>query len=163
MQRDSCVEDVSLLTNASAKPLRAVRLAPLKVLADSRELAALVGRELQACRRFSTRLALLIVRLDAPAEPALMQAVGERLRGRLRAGDLVFQLGEGGFGVVLLGAAPAVTIQQRLLKALSGPYGVDGALLNVSLRKWLSDCPTSRFGMDIMGHEKPILPQRPDP
>ena len=81
--------------------------------------------------------------LNATAEPALMLAMGERLRGRLRAGDLAFQLGEDGFGVVLLGAATARTIQRRLLKALSGPYGVDGQLLNVSLRIGVAENPAA--------------------
>ena len=143
MQRDPCVEDTSPMINASAKPLRSMRLAPLRVLADTQALASVVGRELLASRRFSRRLAVLIVRLNATAEPALMLAMGERLRGRLRAGDLAFQLGEDGFGVLLLGAAAALTIQRRLLKALSGPYGVDGQLLNVSLRIGVAENPAA--------------------
>jgi predicted signal transduction protein with EAL and GGDEF domain len=109
---------------------------PLQVLPDLSHFVALIGRELPGCRRLGTRPAVLLVVLDSQPAAALLEAVGARLRARVRASDLVVQLGEEGFGVLLLGAARAdvPAVQTRLQRALNGPYALDEGLQNVRLR-----------------------------
>ncbi len=125
---------------------RLAQLAPLPVLADREHFTAMVGRQLAACRRLGTRPAVLIIEVDAwsagrvavaPARLAgLLQAIGARLRARVRGTDLVAQWGEQRFGVVLLGCgrSDVSMVQERLHKALKGAYGLDDALLQVDLR-----------------------------
>ena len=116
--------------------LRQVPAAPLPVLADLQGLAALVDRQLAACRRNSTQLAVMVLHIDDAVPPALFQAMSERLRGRLRAPDLIFQIGAQAFGVVLLGIGHRQLddVQRRLLRALAGAYGVGDGLVNAKVR-----------------------------
>ncbi len=67
---------------------------------------------------------------------ALMTAVGRRLRSRVRGTDLVLQVGESSFAVLLLdaGLPEAHLVHQRLSVALNGPYGVDAHTMHVRLR-----------------------------
>jgi len=152
------------------QPPRLAQLSDLPQLADTAELAALVGRQLASCRRYGTRLAVLVIAVDAlaqrhgvleaPVMKALLQAMGARLRGRLRGTDLVAQLGEQGFGVVLLGAASAdvPAVQARLRKALSGPYGIEEQLLYVGLRIGAAAYPeVSVSGLDLVRAAEALL------
>lgn len=143
MHRDACDPELSLLINAPAKPARAVALLPVTMLAGMDEMARRVERELMACRRSGGRLAVLVLRFEALIEPTLLAAMGERLRGHVRSSDLVFQLGEQGFGVVLRGAAHPhlAAIQERLHAALNAPYGLGGQLHRAVVRVGLAGQP----------------------
>ena len=64
----------------------------------------------------------------------LLVAVGDRLCGALREGDLAARLGGDEFGVLLVDipdAAYAATVSDRLLSALSAPIHVGGATVTV--------------------------------
>lgn len=130
-------------------PPRKPPFAPLPVLADSAALVEVVSRQLAACRRNGTQLALLVLQGEAAVEPALFDAMSERLRGRVRDTDQIFQLGAGGFAVLLLGAARAhvPAVQRRL--DLAGAYGLDQALHPVSLRIGMAVHPLP----DVTGKE----------
>jgi diguanylate cyclase (GGDEF)-like protein len=62
----------------------------------------------------------------------LLHAVGERLRGCVRAVDTVARLGGDEFAVVLDGMGDTPTlVSQRILAALRQPFSVDGHLLSL--------------------------------
>jgi diguanylate cyclase (GGDEF)-like protein len=62
----------------------------------------------------------------------LLHAVGERLRGCVRAVDTVARLGGDEFAVVLDGMGDTPTlVSQRILTALRQPFSVDGHLLSL--------------------------------
>lgn len=141
MAHDFCVPGfggiVAGLIGADGQALpRQLPAAPLPVLADLQGLGALVDRQLAACRRNSTQLAVLVLHIEDAVPPALFHAMSERLRGHLRATDLIFQIGEQAFGVVLLGIGRShvSNVQRRLLRALDGAYGVGDELGNASVR-----------------------------
>lgn len=125
------------------------------------EFGLLISRQLTQCRRYGGRLAVLWLEAAAlareggpreagaaeapgtataaPASPeteALMQAVGRRVRGRVRGTDMVLQVGENSFAVLLLdaGGFEAGLVQQRLMQALNGPYGVGDGVQHVGLQ-----------------------------
>lgn len=162
MHRDACDPELSLLINAPAKPARAVALLPVTMLAGMDEMARRVERELMACRRSGGRLAVLVLRFEALAEPlaaTMLAAMGERLRGHVRSSDLVFQLGEQGFGVVLRGAAHPhlAAIQERLHAALNSPYGLGGHLHSALVRVGLAGQPTGLVsGADLLLAAEPV-------
>lgn len=70
------------------------------------------------------------------ARAALVTAVGRRLRSRVRGTDLVLQVGESSFAVLLLdaGLSEAHLVHHRLSVALNGPYGVHAHTMHVRLR-----------------------------
>lgn len=120
----------------------APRPAPL-LLDEPPRFAALLDRQLGQCRRYGVCAAVLWLTVEPPAEglppalqSALLEAVGARLASRVRNGDVVAQVGERCFGVVLLeaGRPEAEVVRTRLFKALGGPYGVREQRLLVSLR-----------------------------
>jgi len=106
----------------------------------------LVDRQIAAGRRYGLHPAVLLLELGLPAPDLaagggvvshhLLQAVGARLRSRVRSTDVAVQVGERHFGVVLVGAphAHVPAVQQRLNRALAGPYNMGNALVQVSLR-----------------------------
>lgn len=117
------------------------------------QFAVLLERQLGECRRHGLRAAVLLLEVelaDAPvsaaaaevpgaqgrAQEALLQALGTRLRARVRGGDVVARVGERQFGVVLVDAGrdEAETVRARLHKALCGPYGVETQRLYALLR-----------------------------
>ncbi|MEJ5999783.1 diguanylate cyclase domain-containing protein [Paucibacter soli] len=124
---------------AASRQAQAVACEPL-VLADARQLAAVLNRELVQCRRFG-RGGLSVLLIDAWPHPPLgeplsaeggqrlRQAVAARLRARVRGGDVVATLGEQQhrLAVILLNAGRKESdlVQARLHKALGGPYGVE--------------------------------------
>ena len=73
----------------------------------------------------------------------LMTAVGRRLRSRVRGTDMVLQVGETSFAVLLLdaGLREAHLVQQRLAPALNSPYGVDTRMLQVRLQMGTASFP----------------------
>ena len=126
---------------------RAGELPALELLQDMLGLAALMNRELGQGRRVGTRPALLLMQVEARAERSgqalsalqqqgLLQAVGARLRCRVRGHDVVARIGTLRFAVVLqnMERAPLAQIQARLQRALSGPYELQDELLFASLR-----------------------------
>jgi GGDEF domain-containing protein len=120
--------------------------------------AALVGRELNMARRFGTRPAVLLIDVEvreplgAAAEPqsppalALLDALGARLRGRVRGHDLVARIGERRFGVVLQNVerANVLVVQQRLHQVLSGPYDLAPHPLYAALASGIAKCECPR-------------------
>lgn len=117
------------------------------------QFAVLLERQLGECRRHGLRAAVLLLEVelaDAPAsaaaadgpgaqgraQEALLQALGTRLRARVRGSDVVARVGERQFGVVLVDAGrdEAETVRARLHKALCGPYGVETQRLYALLR-----------------------------
>lgn len=125
---------------------RADELPALELLPDMLGLASLMSRELSQARRVGTRPALLLMQVEARAESGqalsevqqqlLLQALGSRLRGRVRSHDVVARIGMLRFAVVLqnMERAPVAQIQARLQRALSGPYELQDQLLFASLR-----------------------------
>jgi diguanylate cyclase (GGDEF)-like protein len=90
----------------------------------------------------SEPVALLVIDLDDfkvvndtfghGAGDRLLQAVGERLRGCVRAGDTVARLGGDEFAVVLeAGAEAPGIVAQRILVALRQPFAVERRLLSL--------------------------------
>ncbi len=120
------------------------------------EFGLMISRQLTQCRRYGGQLSVLWLETEsaartAVAEPepepepgqdakggpgcgsgdvevhaALMMAVGRRLRSRVRGTDMVLQVGEASFAVLLLdaGGREAQLVHQRLASALNSPYGV---------------------------------------
>lgn len=109
----------------------------LPEVSDLEHFAPLLNRQLGFCRRGGHRLALLLIEVDAESGVAaelsesgrhqLMQAVGARLRARVRESDMVCRIGDRRFGVVLMdaGRIEADVVRTRLHKQLWGPYSID--------------------------------------
>lgn len=122
---------------------RRAAAAPVALLADTAQFAALIGRHLVACRHYGVRHAVILVEIELPPrigntadarmQAQLEQAAGARLRARVRDTDVVAQLGDQRFGVILIDAAKADlnAVQSRLHKAICGHYGIDSRLLYV--------------------------------
>jgi diguanylate cyclase (GGDEF)-like protein len=116
---------------------------PLTGLANRRRFVEQAGRALTD-RPASGMLAALFLDLDDfktvndslghAAGDELLVAVGERIRGTLRSGDLAARLGGDEFGILLVDipdAAFASTVAERMLKALEGTIPVAGTSVNV--------------------------------
>lgn len=129
-------------------PLR-LRPAPPEVIRvpTLEGFASLLNRELGSARRSGAEPALLMLSVrslreadaatDADAEQtqAVLTAMGERLRARVRGSDVVVQIGARRFGVVLqnmAGANPNV-VQMRLQQQLSGAYEHRHVCLSLAL------------------------------
>lgn len=149
--------------NATAEPgLCAGRpraaLPGLIALAGLHGFAALVGRELSTARRFGTRPAVLLIdvevreplgaaALHAPHALALLDALGARLRSRVRGADVVARIGEQRFGVVLQNVerANVRVVQERLQHVLSGAYDLAPHPLYASLASGIAKCECLRI------------------
>ncbi|WP_377158482.1 diguanylate cyclase domain-containing protein [Roseateles sp. UC29_93] len=79
----------------------------------------------------------------AEVRDGLMTAVGRRVRSRVRGTDMVLQVGETSFAVLLLdaGVAEAHLVQHRLETALNGPYGVGAVTMQVRLQMGMASFP----------------------
>lgn len=77
------------------------------------------------------------------AREGLMTAVGRRLRSRVRGTDMVLQVGETSFAVLLLdaGIPESHLVQHRLATALNGPYGVGDATMQLRLQMGMASFP----------------------
>lgn len=119
----------------------------LHLFSDMPQFVALLDRQLGHCRRYGARATLLLITVDPLAEGALtpqsaaglqtlLPTVGARLLGRVRGSDVVSQIGERRFGLVLMdaGRVEADVVRARLHKALCGPYGVDEQRFYLALR-----------------------------
>ena len=108
-------------------------------------MAARVERMLAQCRRQRGVMALVCVRVEgieaggegAPAglRRQVCEDLVQRMRSRVRGGDLVMQAGGAEAGVLMPGAGDeaAQRVAQRFLQVLSGPYRVDEHLLEVAV------------------------------
>lgn len=119
-------------------------------------------RHLTRSRRQGDVLALLwvevelLARVGAAPDPshglALAQAVGARLQHRVRRTDLVFQVGETGFAVLLdTDRAGAELVERRLFEQLRGPYSMDKGLAHVHISTGLAVSPEAhRHGSSLL-------------
>lgn len=127
------------------------------------EFGLMISRQLTQCRRYGGRLSVLWLEAEPATGPVaavvagaaldedeaaadraaahearieLMKAVGRRLRSRVRGTDMVLQVGESSFAVLLLdaGLSEAHLVQHRLSAGLNGPYGVGDATMHVRLQ-----------------------------
>lgn len=97
------------------------------------------------------------------ARSQLMTAVGRRLRSRVRGTDMVLQVGETSFAVLLLdaGLREAHLVQQRLAPALNSPYGVDTRMLQVRLQMGTASFPEGGLrGADLAESARQDLRRR---
>ena len=134
------------------------------------EFGLMISRQLTQCRRYGGPLSVLWLEAE-PMVPAadtatgarsaadgegaaeraavlearegLMTAVGRRLRSRVRGTDMVLQVGETSFAVLLLdaGIPESHLVQHRLATALNGPYGVGDATMQVRLQTGMASFP----------------------
>ncbi|RQO55948.1 hypothetical protein DBR47_18965 [Paucibacter sp. KBW04] len=143
-------------------PLR-LRPAPPEVIRvpTLEGFASLLNRELGSARRSGAEPALLMLSVrslrvveaateaDAEQTQAVLTAMGERLRARVRSSDVVVQIGARRFGVLLqnmAGAKPGV-VQQRLQQQLSGAYEHRHECLTLALQMaWARSERGSREG-----------------
>lgn len=86
---------------------RLADLDPVTGLHSRRFLHEALARECARARRYERRLALIMLRLDAPITTGLITAAGERLSSAVRGADLVCHLENGRFAVLLPEAALA--------------------------------------------------------
>ncbi len=131
-----------------------LRVEQLEYLATHDDLTGLPNRLLfqdrldrarQSGRRYGTGFALLLLDLDGFKEvndthghelgDRLLNALGTRLRGELRAADTFSRLGGDEFAVLLPNPMPpsqVVEVAEKLLVALERPFSVGGQELSVS-------------------------------
>lgn len=119
---------------------------PESRLPNPEPLGPAIERQLAACRRNGTMLAVLSISLhglDAvrqchgeAVEEQVRQAAWARLRGRLRGSDRVVRVGPDEFGAVLLNAGrlAAGIVEARVAGALSDAYGIDELEIVISIR-----------------------------
>jgi GGDEF domain-containing protein len=121
--------------------------------------AKLVGRELNQARRYGTRPAVLLIDVEVreplgllvqqhqPQTASLLDALGARLRSRVRGTDVVARIGERRFGVVLQNVerANVHVIQERLQLVLSGAYELSPQPLYASLVSGIAKCDCPRI------------------
>jgi GGDEF domain-containing protein len=132
-----------------------------------------VSRQFAQCRRDGGQLALLWVEVEVLARPGVAPAEGEldtlvqtvslRLRNRVRGADEVVHMGQQSFAVLLTaaGASEARVVEQRLLQALRGAYGVDGRLSQVGVRMGTAIFPQAgRNGAELAEAARAHLLQR---
>jgi GGDEF domain-containing protein len=86
---------------------RLADLDPVTGLHSRRFLHEALVRECARARRYERRLALIMLRLDAPITTGLITAAGERMSSAVRGADLVCHLENGRFAVLLPEAALA--------------------------------------------------------
>jgi len=116
-------------------------------------LGPMIDRQLAACRRNGTSLAVLSIglggleivkaRYGQAMQDLVLQAAWNRLRSRLRASDLAVRTGSDEFGAVLLNAAQpaAAVVDARVTDELSAPYSLDTLVIEVSVRTGVAVYP----------------------
>ncbi len=103
------------------------------------------GRACEACQRYGTSFAVLMLDLDGfkaindtlghEMGDQLLAALGARLKGALRAADTVSRLGGDEFAVLLptsISAGHALQVGNKLLGVIEQPFALDGHELRVS-------------------------------
>jgi len=128
-------------TDTAAPAPRAAGAAPQRVPSTA-ELEIELARHLSRSRRQRDQVGLLWIEVElltrigpapdgGPLE-AVAKAVGARVRHRVRKTDLVYQVGDTGFAVLLnTDRSGAELVESRLFEQLRGPYGLDRGLLTV--------------------------------
>ena len=126
--------------NSASQPVkRPAPMVPIPRLESFEAFGAQLRRQVAACVAARERSVVMVVAANTEASGVrrseLLAAVGLRLRGSVRATDLVVRVGDE-FGVFLYGdAAPhAARIRERLRVTLRGGYGFDEAMLMVQPR-----------------------------
>ncbi len=120
--------------------------APTGGLPRCEALGPIVDRQLAACRRNGTSLAVIVISLGGlesiepqyrhAVENQLLYAVWNRLRGHLRATDVSVRVGATEFAAILPDAAEAAAeiVQARLIDSLTQPYGIGALEIVMSTR-----------------------------
>jgi GGDEF domain-containing protein len=147
------------LSLSQRQPIELAGLPALILLPSLQGFAKLVGRELSQARRFGTRPAVLLIDvtvrepLGAPVQheahaESLLDALGARLRSRVRGHDVVARIGERRFGVLLQNVERANVhlIQERLQQVLSGAYELAPRPLYAKLQCGIAKCECPRIG-----------------
>lgn len=133
------------------------------------EFGLMISRQLTQCRRYGGHLSVLWLEatpestVDDGARHGLITAVGRRLRSRVRGTDMVLQVGETSFAVLLLdaGIAEGHLVHDRLATALKGPYGVDAQMLQVRLQMGVAAFPEGGLrGADLAESARQDLRRR---
>jgi len=132
---------------------------PLTGLANRRAFAETLRSSISRATRHNSSTALLIVDLDEfkPLNDELghdqgdiiLQAVAERLKLGVRAGDFVFRLGGDEFGVIVDGIAvpgTAEAVADRIITEVQKPFSLDGREIRLNLSIGISVYP--RDGAD---------------
>lgn len=128
--------------SAPATP-RAAPTPPQRVESTMQLEIALI-RHLARSRRQGDLMALLWIEVellthlgpapDGGMREAVAQALGARLQHRVRRTDLVFQVGDTGFAVLLdADKAGAELVEKRLSEQLRGPYGMGRSQAHVHI------------------------------
>lgn len=127
-------------------PPRGSAATPLPRIDSLTAYSLRVSRLLAQCRREGGQLALLWVEVAVLAPPGrkvgeeegegLIHTASQRLRNRVRSADEVQRVGERAFAVMLVNAGvdEAALVEQRLMNALRGTYGMEGQLTQMALR-----------------------------
>ena len=136
---------VSTLTVAPRTSLDAGST-PAAGLPKCEPLGPIVDRQLAACRRNGTSLAVVSIGLEGfeaiephyrhAVENQVLYAAWNRLKSRLRATDLAVRVGPAEFAAILLDVAQQTTaiVDARLVDALSQPYGIGTLEIVMSAR-----------------------------
>lgn len=115
-------------------------------LPNATRLGPTIDRQLAACRRNGTTLAVLSIALGGveivkarhgqATQDRVLDAAWNRLRSLLRTSDLAMHTAADEFEVVLLnaGQAAAAIVSARVIDALSAPYELHTPALTVSVR-----------------------------
>ncbi|WP_077035902.1 GGDEF domain-containing protein [Pelomonas sp. KK5] len=135
---------------------RATDFQPLLQLPSLEAFGTQIHRKLVNSRSAGRRPAVMLLAVDMPesgvARGELLAAVGARMRSRVRATDLVAQIGEC-FAVYLDGdvAAHAASIRERLKLALQEEFGFGELSLRIRPRFGLVVHPgTPVSGVDLV-------------
>jgi diguanylate cyclase len=111
---------------------------------DHDPFGRMVDRQLAACRRYGASLAVLSISLDGlrtvrerhgqDIEHRLLEAAWQRLRSRLRAGDVVVRVGAEAFGAILVNAAASgvPSVEARIFDELSAPYRIGSLVVEIT-------------------------------
>ena len=120
--------------------------APTGGLPRCESLGPIVDRQLAACRRNGTSLAVIVISLGGlesiephfrhAVENQLLYAAWNRLRGHLRTTDLSVRVGATEFAAILPDAAgvAAEIVEARLMDSLTQPYGIGALEIVMSAR-----------------------------
>jgi len=138
---------------AMLRPPAEARPAPSTGLPHRAPLGPTVDRQLGACRRNGTSLAVLSISLDSletvkqryghAVQNQVLHAAWNRLRSRLRASDLAVCVGSDEFGAILLDAAgpTAAVVDARVTGVLCEPYRIGALEIGISVRTGVAVYP----------------------
>jgi len=117
---------------------------PLTGLPNRALFNELVNKQIAVCRRSESHFSILYIDLDGfkPVNDMHGHAMGDKLlcevAGRLQAGireaDMAARLGGDEFAVILVGTpgGSAINVANKLLAAISNPYGLSHAVVTIS-------------------------------